>query len=214
MKIKIDIKSLVLVILVLSVCASVISAQKQQKPVKQGVWQDVKLERWGLKFSIPTDLKETTSKEENEPISTDGNFTESRTFERSTPKASRLQLSVYLRNAKGEKIKTENNGKEVELSPEQLLTLDYIGDSGDAKRADSPTVEADYQEIDGVNGIFVVRNVSWDAGKTVKSTNDIRVIWGTYRLFRGNVQQIMFSVEGKRTQLETMKKIINSLKFN
>jgi hypothetical protein len=115
---------------------------------------------------------------------------------------------------KGETVKTENKGKEYNLTPEDLLLLDFIGDSNAVKRADNTALEANYHEIDGVNGSLLVMNVASTAGKTVKPTNDIRVIWGTYRLFKGNVQKMMFSIEGKRTQLETMMKIINSLKFS
>jgi hypothetical protein len=209
-----SIKSLVLLALVLSVYASVVSAQKKQTTAIQTIWQEVKWERWELKFSIPTDLKETTQIEEDKPMPADGNFGETRTFERlSVPNAPRFELSVDLTNWKGEKIKTENNSGEVELSPEQMLKLDYIGDSGDVKRADSPTLEANYLEIDGLTGVFVVRNMSSGAGKTVKPNNKILVIWGTYRVFKGNVQRIAVSIEGQRKQLGTMKEIINSLKF-
>lgn len=100
------------------------------------------------------------------------------------------------------------------MTPADLLLLDFIGEISLVKQANSPALEANYYEIDGVNGILEVMNVSFDAGKSVKPTNDIRVIWGTYRLFKGNVQQINFTIEGKRTQLETMKKIIDSLKFS
>ncbi len=210
-----SIKSLVLLALVLSVCTSVVSAQKKQTTAKQNIWQEVKWERWELKFSIPTDLKETTQIEEDKPIPADGNFGEMRTFERiSGPNAPRFELLIDLTSWKGEKIKTEYNGGEVEQSPEQMLTLDYIGDSGDVKRADSPTLEANYLEIDGLTGVFVIRNMTSGAGKTVKPNNKILVIWGTYRVFKGNVQRIAVSIEGQRKQLATMKKIINSLKFN
>jgi hypothetical protein len=216
MKIKISIKSLMLMIVVLSTGASLVSAQKmKQTTAKQDIWQEVKWERWALKFSLPTDLKETTEKEEDRPIPADGNFGETRTFGRlNGPAASRLELLADLTNWKGEKIKTENQSGEVELSPAQALELDLIGDSRDMKRADSPTLEANYLEIDGLNGVFVIRNTTSGAGKTVKPNNKILVVWGTYRVFKGNVQRIMVSLEGQRTQLATMKKIISSLKFN
>lgn len=201
-----------MLILVLSMCASMVSAQKKQTTAKQNIWQEVKWERWEFKFSIPKDLKETTEKQEDEPIPEDGNFGESRTFARSN--ASRLEMSVDLTNWKGEKVKTEYNGKEVELSPEQLLELDYIGDSNDVKRPDSPTLEANYLEIDELAGVFVIRNITSGARKTVKPNNKILVIWGTYRVFKGNVQRIIISLEGQRMQLATMKQMINSLKFN
>lgn len=215
MRIKIGIKSLVLLTLVLSICASPVAAQKKQPPAKQSIWQEVKWERWELKFSIPTDFKETTEIEVDKPIPADENFGETRTFERlGGSTAPRLDMSVDLTNWKGEKIKTEYNGKEVELSPEQLLNLDYIGDIGNVKRADSPTLEASYLEIDGLTGLFVIRNMASGAGKTVKPNKKILVIWGTYRVFKGNVQRIAVSIEGQGKQLATMKAIINSLKFN
>lgn len=213
MKIKKYIKSLALLILVFLVCVSIASAQKLQTTTKQGVWQDVKLDKWELKFSIPRDLK-AIPPEEDEPSQTDEDFTEMIGFKRSIPKASSLEMSVYLRNVRGEKIKTERNGKPVELTADEMLLLDFIGDSAEVKKADSPALEATLYEIDGLKGSLVIMNADFNAGKSIKPTNDIRVIWGTYRLSKGNVQQIMFSIEGKRTQLETMKKIINSLKFN
>ena len=213
MKIKTNIKLLILLTLVLSICASVISAQKKQTAIKQNIWQEVKLDRWELKFSIPKDLKAIPRTADDEPNPSDEDFSESRTFKRSMPKASSLEMSIYLRNVKGEKVKTERNGKPIELTPDELLLLDFIADSEGVKRADSPVLEADFHEIDGVNGSLVVMNAAFNAGKSIKPTNDIRVIWGTYQLFKGNVRQMMFSIEGKRTQLETMKKIINSLKF-
>lgn len=214
MKVKIGIKSLVLLILVLSICASAVSAQKKQPATNQNVWQDIKFEKWGLNFSIPKDLKEIPQTEDDKPNLSDEDYSESRTFKRSKTKASRLELSIDLRNTKGEKVKTEYSGKEVELSPEDLLLLTFIGDSRNVEDADSPALEAKYHEIDGVNGVLAIINASFDAGKSVKPTNDIMVIWGTYRLFKGNVQHITFSVRGKRTQLETMKKIIDSFKLS
>jgi hypothetical protein len=215
MRIKIGIKSLVLLTLVLSVCTSFVAAQKKQTPAKQSIWQEVKWERWELKFSIPTDLKETTEIEEDKLIPADENFGETRTFERTGgSNAPRFEMSIDLTNWKGEKIKTEYNSGEVELSPEQMLKLDYIGDSGDVKRADSPTLEASYLEIDGLTGVFVIRNMVSGAGKIVKPNKKIVVVWGTYRVFKGNVQRIAVSIEGQGKQLGTMKTIINSLKFN
>ena len=214
MTIKINIKSLMLLMLVLSMGAYVVSAQKKQMATNQNIWQEVKLERWGFKFSVPKDLKAIPQTEDDKPDFSAEDYSESRNFKRTIPKASSLKMSIDLRNIKGEKVKTEYSGKEVELSPADLLLLDFIGDSNAVKQADSPALEANYHEIDGVNGSLVVMNVSFDAGKSMKPTNNIRVIWGTYRLFKGNVQKIMFSIEGKRTQLETMMKIINSLKFS
>lgn len=214
MKIKTNIKLLILLTLVLSICASAVSAQKKPTATNQNIWQEVKLDEWGVKISIPKDLKAIPQMEDEKPNFSEDDYSESRTFKRSIPKASRLEMSVWLRNMKGEKAKTERNGKPIELSVEELLLLDFIGDSSAVKRADSPALEADYHEIDEVTGVLSVSNASFDAGKSVKPTNDIRVIWGTYRLFKGNVQQMMFSIEGKRTQLDTMMKIINSLKFS
>ncbi len=97
-------------------------------------------------------------------------------------------MSIYLRNSKGETLKTENKGKELNLTPEELLFLDFMGDSESVERTDSPVLETNYHTIDGVTGLLVVRNASLSAGKTVRPTNDITVIWGTYRLFKGNVQ--------------------------
>lgn len=213
MKIKTNIKILALLTLVIPICASVAFAQKKQAASGQNIWQEVKLDKWGLKFSIPKDLK-AIPPEEDEPNQTDEDFTETMGFKRSIPKASSLEMSVYLRNVKGEKIKTERNGEPVELTADEMLLLNFIGDSAEVKRADSSALEATLNEIDGLKGSLVIMNADFNAGKSIKSTNDIRVIWGTYRLFKGNVQQLMFSIEGKRTQLETMKKIINSLKFN
>jgi hypothetical protein len=159
-------------------------------------------------------LKAIPQTEGDEPDFSDEDFSESRTFKRSIPKAQRLELLIYLQNRKGEKVKTEFGGKEVELSAEELLRGDFNAGIISIEQEDSPVLENNYHEIDGVNGILMVTNVSFDAGKSIKPTNDIRVIWGTFRLFKGNVQQITFSIEGKRTQLESMMKIINSLKFS
>jgi hypothetical protein len=167
-----------------------------------------------LKFSIPKDLKAIPQMEDEKPNFSEDDYNESKVFKRSIPKASRLEMYVYLRNFKGETVKTENKGKDYNMTPADLLLLDFIGEISLVKQANSPALEANYYESDGVNGILEVMNVSFDAGKSVKPTNDIRVIWGTYRLFKGNVQQINFTIEGKRTQLETMKKIIDSLKFS
>ena len=214
MTIKTNIKSLILLTLVLSICASVVSAQKKPTATNQNIWQEVKLDGWEVKFSIPKDLKAIPQTADEKPNFSDDDFSESRAFKRSIPKAQRLEISVYLRNMKDETVKTENKGKEYNLTPADMLLLDFIGDSSAVKRADSSALEANYHEIDGVNGSLSVMNVSSNAGKSIKPTNDIRVIWGTYRLFKGNVQQMTFSIEGKRTQLETMMKIINSLKFS
>lgn len=211
MKTQISVKSLILLILVLPICTSMVFAQKKQTKAKQDILQEVKWEKWEMKFSIPRDLKETTEKPEDEPIPNDENFGESRTFARS--KASRLVLSIDVTNWKGEKVKTEYESGEVELSPEQLLALDHIGDTTAMKRADSTMLEADYLEIDGITGIFAIMNKSSRLGKTIKPTNEIIMVWGTYRIFKGNVQRITVSLEGQRKQLETMKKIINSLNF-
>lgn len=214
MIIKTNIKLLVLLTLVLSICASAVSAQKKPTTTKQNIWQEVKLDVWELKFSIPKDLKAIPQMEDEKPNFSEDDYNESKVFKRSIPKASRLEMYVYLRNFKGETVKTENKGKDYNMTPADLLLLDFIGEISLVKQANSPALEANYYEIDGVNGILEVMNVSFDAGKSVKPTNDIRVIWGTYRLFKGNVQQINFTIEGKRTQLETMKKIIDSLKFS
>lgn len=214
MIIKTNIKLLVLLTLVLSICASAVSAQKKPTTTKQNIWQEVKLDVWELKFSIPKDLKVIPQMEDEKPNFSEDDYNESRVFKRSIPKASQLEMYVYLRNFKGEKAKTERDGKPIELTPEELILLDFIADRRDVESADSPVLEAIPHDIDGVTGSLVVMNVSFAAGKSVKPTNDIRVIWGTYRLFKGNVQQINFTIEGKRTQLETMKKIIDSLRFS
>lgn len=213
MKIKIDIKSLMLLVFVFLIGVSAVPAQKKQTAAKLPVWEEVKMEKWGLKFSIPKDLKEILQPEE-EPTIAGGDFTESRDFKRLTPAASRLDLLIMLRNFPGETVKTENQGKEYNMTPKDMLLLEYIGDSRDLESPESPTIEANYHTIDGVEGVFALRNLTPGAKKTLKATNKILVVWGTYRLFKGNVQQITFGLEGKRTQLETMKKIINSIKFN
>ena len=99
----------------------VVSAQKKQTATNQTIWQEVKLDKWELKFSIPKDLKEIPRTEEETSNPSDENFSESRSFKRSTPKASRLEMLIYLRNAKGETVKTENKGKEYNLTPADLL---------------------------------------------------------------------------------------------
>lgn len=215
LKTRINWKSLVLLTLVLSVCASFVSAQKKQTLAKQSIWQEVKWERWKLKFSIPADLSETTEMDLDKPIPADENFGEMRTFERfGGTNAPRFEMSIDLTNWKGEKIKTEYNSGEVELSPEQLLKLDYIGDIGNLSRADGPVLEVSYLEIDGLTGVFVIGNMDSGAGKIVKPNKKIIVVWGTYRVFKGNVQKIAISIKGQGNQLGTMKATIKSLKFN
>lgn len=205
---------LLLLVSVVALGTSVVSAQTKPVVAGQNVWQEVKLDTWGLNFSVPKNLKAVPQTEDEKPDFSEKDFSESRNFKRSVPKAQSLKMSVDLRNFNGETVKTESNGKEYILTPADLLRLDASADSRAAEEADSPIVEANDHEIDGVNGSLVVMNASRTARKTVKPTNDIVVIWGTYRLFKGNVQKVMVTIEGKRTQLETMKKIIDSLKFN
>lgn len=213
MKIGISVKSLNILGLVLLLTAVAVSAQRKPAASTQGVWRVYEMERWGFSFSAPKDIKEIPSTEDSDSNSSDGNFSESRTYRRSVPKAQRIEISIYLRNSKGEKIKTERDGKPIELTPLELMLLDFAGDTSALKNPDSPVVEAKFYDIGEETGSLVVMNNSPAAGKSVKPTNDIRVIWGIYRLFKGNVQQIMFSLEGKRAQLATMMKIIDSMKF-
>jgi len=207
---------LIVLTLAFAVFAPHAFGQKKQAPAKAKPWQEVKLERWGVSFSIPSDFKDATIvDEEEEPDTDDGNYTESRTYKRATKaKTQQIELSISLRNSKGETIKTEYSGKEVTMTAEQLLALDYIGDTNTVKRADSTGLEAEYLEISGVVGVMSVANMTPAAGKSVKPSNETLGAWGTWRLFRGNIQQILFSVTGRRTNLETMKKIINSLKID
>jgi hypothetical protein len=198
---------------VVSICASGVSAQQKTAATGQNTWQEVKLDTWGVNFSIPKNLKAVPQTEDEKPDFSEKDFSESRNFKRSVPKTQSLKMSVDLRNFDGETVKTESNGKEYILTPADLLRLDASADSRAAEEADSSILEANDHEIDGVNGSLVVMNATRAAGKSVKPTNDIVVIWGSYRLFKGNVQKVMVTIEGKRTQLETMKKIIDSLKF-
>lgn len=178
------------------------------------VWQEVKLDKWNVKFSIPRDLKAVPKTEDEKPDFSEDDYSETITFERSKPKAARLETSISLRNIKGEKVKTRRNGNPIELTPDELLLIDFNVNSMQANDAESRVLEAKYHEIDGVKGILVVFNSSVDAGKSINPTNDVYVVWGTYRLFKGNVERRDFTIKGKRTQLETMMKIINSLKFS
>lgn len=208
--------SLMFLIFAFAVFAPDAIGQRKQAPASSKPWQEVKLERWGVSFSLPADFKDATIvDEEEEPSSDDGSYNESRTYKRATKvKTQQIELSISLRNWKGETVKTVYSGKEVELTPEKLLALDYIGDSNNVQRADSPALESDYEEISGVLGITFLANQRPEAGKSIKSSNEILTGWGTYRLYKGNVQQITFSMTGRRTNLETMKKIINSMKID
>lgn len=178
------------------------------------VWKEAKLDKWNVKFSIPRDLKTIPKPDDEKPDFTEDDYSESFTFERLKPKAARLEVFVNLRNIKGERVKTERDGKPIELTPEELVVIDFNVNSRDANDAESNILEAKYHEIDGVKGVLLVANSAVDAGKSIDPKNKIRVFWGTYRISKGNVQQMIFSIEGKRTHLETMMKIINSLKFN
>ena len=213
MRIETNSKLLILLTLVVSICASVVSAQKKPTAVGPTIWQEIKFERWELKFSVPNDLK-AIPQGELDKLTSEENYIEMMTLKRLTPKALKLEMSVFLRNVFDAKVKTERNGNPVEMTAEELLVEGFIMDSMNVKRADSPLLEAKYLEIDGVKGTLVIANTDFKAGKSIKPTNDIEVIWGTFRLSKGNVQHLMFSVTGKRTQIETMKKIINSLKFS
>ena len=218
MNIRFNLQSLILVLAVLLICPCFVFAQNGKQSAGKSSPQEIKWEKWGLEFSVPADMKETSETPEDNPNSPDENVGGgTKTFERplnSRLKIPRLELSVNITSRKGEKIKTEYESGQVELTPEQVLETEFIGDTGEVERADSPQTEAKYLEIAGQKGIFVVRNASFEAGKTIKPENQIIVIWGTYRVFKGNVQQVMVSLEGKRKELETMKKVINSFKFH
>lgn len=178
------------------------------------LWQEVKLDKWNVKFSIPRDLIAIPKTEDEKPDFSEDDYSESFAFERSKPKAARLETSISLRNIKGEKVKTERSGKPIELTPEELLLIDFNVNSIELNNTESPILETKYHEIDGVKGILVVFNASFDAGKSINPSNDIFVVWATYRLFKGNVERRYFTIRGKRTKLETMMRIINSLKFS
>ena len=218
MNIKFNLQSLILILLVLSICPCFVFAQNGKKVAGKIIPQEIKWEKWGLAFSVPPDMKETSEPPTDNPNSSDENISGGeKTFERSLNsklKIPRLDLSVSVTTRKGEKMKTEFESGEVELSPEQMLELDFIGDTNGVERADSTQIEAKYLEIDGQKGIFSIRNMSLEAGKTIKPENKILVVWGTYRIFKGNIQQVMVGLEGKRKDLEVMKKVINSFKFH
>lgn len=218
MNIKFNFQSLILTLLVLSICPCFVFAQNGKKVAGKIIPQEIKWEKWGLEFSVPPDMKETSEPPTENPDSSDENIGGGeKTFERSLNsklKIPRLELSVNITSWKGEKMKTENESGKVELSPEQMLEIDSIGDTGEVERADSPQIEAKYLAIDGQKGIFVIRNFSLEAGKTIKPENKIIVIWGTYRVFKGNIQQVRVSFEGKRKDLEVMKNVIKSFKFH
>lgn len=213
MKLATNIRLLLLLTLTLSIGVYVVPAQKTKPAVKQDVWQDIELDLWKVKLSVPKDLKAIPNAGAEEPDPTADDYSETLMFQRTKPVASRLRLEVYVRNLKGETINTENEGKEYNLTPDQMLALDFIGDTDLLNRPDSMVIEARYDKIDDVNGIFVVSNDSPGAGKSVKPNNNIMVLWGTYRLVGGYVQRIMVTIMGKRTQLATMRKIIESMKF-
>ena len=183
---------------------------------RANIWQDVKWEKWGVAYSLPRDLKLTGETPQSNPTRPDGYFGDTREYERSRggqANASRLALTVDVTNWKGEKIKTDYRGGEIELTPEQLVRLDYIGDTRLRDDPQSPVREASYLEIDGVTGIFVLANAAYDAGKGVNPNNDVRLIWQTHRLYNRNVQRISLVLEGKQKELDAMKKIVASLKF-
>lgn len=213
MKTLANIRVSLLLIVTFVICVVVVPGQQTKPAAKPNAWQEVLLDLWQVKFSIPKDLKAIPQDDEDKPDSTTDDYSETLTYSRTKPLASQLKLEIYLRNVKGETIKTENQGKEYNLTPEQLLTLDFIGDSELLSRPDSTVIEARYDEVDQVNGIYVVSNERPNARKTVKPTNDILVFWGTYRLSKGHVQRIMVTLKGKRTQLATMRKIIDSMMF-
>jgi hypothetical protein len=180
-------------------------------------WQEIKWERWELKFLIPPDFMETTEMPEEQTVPEDGIFNESKTFKRSIQEKSNvspLELEIEVSNQKGEKFKTEFESGKTELSQEDLLKFDFIVNTEDVKNADTPTLETKYLEIDGQNGLLVTMNASFDAGKTVKPENEIVLVWLTYRVFKGNIQRITMTVQGKRKELDVMKKIINTVKFH
>lgn len=213
MRLATNIKLLLLLTLMLAIGVVTVPAQKTKPAAKQELWQDVDSDLWKVKFSLPKDLKAIANTDGEEPDPATDDYSETLIFQRTKPLASKLRLEVYLRNVKGETINTENDGKEYNLTPEQMLALDFVGDSELLARPDSMVIEARYDKIDDVNGIFVVSNESPGARKTVKPTNNIMVLWGTYRLVGGYVQRIMVTVTGKRTQLATMRQIIDSMKF-
>lgn len=218
MNIKFKLQSLILVLLVLLVCPCFVFAQNGKKVAGKSIPQEIKWEKWGLEFSVPSDMKESIKPPEDNTNSADEYVSGgAKRFERplnSKLKITYLDLSVNVTSWKGEKVKTEFESGKVELSPEQMLQLDFIGDTSGVEKADSPQIEAKYLEIDGQKGIFSVRNLSLEAGKTIKPENTILVVWGTYRVFKGNVQQVIVGFEGKRKDLEVMKKVINSFKFH
>ncbi|MGI8786479.1 MAG: hypothetical protein ACR2HG_01790 [Pyrinomonadaceae bacterium] len=190
----------------------------QNFPVaKQNDWQKISWEKWGLAFSIPPEFKQTSERPKGDSTKPDEYFGESRNYERQNDgkaTAPRLEFSIDITNWKGEKVRDEYQGKMEELTPAQLFEIDYNATKRQMESGKFPIEELSNVEIGGVKGAYILAADNLSDMKGKNPTSRIRLIWQTYRLYKGNVQRILLFVDGQREELETVKKIINSFEFS
>lgn len=205
----------------LSAAAALATAQpKKSAPVKSAapkpaVWQSVDWEIWGVAFSLPPQLKFASETPENNESRPDGYFGATRIYEKNPPVAAvaNLELMISITNWKGEKFKIDEENRKLELTPEQMLEIDHSADQRNMLQADSPIEAVEYFEAGGLKGTYVLANEKFGKAKVKSPATRIRVLWQTFRIYQGNIQRISLALSGQRKELETMKKVIQSLKF-
>ena len=78
------------------------------------------------------------------------------------------------------------------------------------KQKDSENLQ--YLEIGGLRGVLL--QLSWsikNAGPMPQDT--LELDWNMYRVYKGNVQRLTLMMEGKREDLDTMKRVLTSFEF-
>jgi hypothetical protein len=192
------------------------SAPAKPAVPKTAVWQSVNWEIWGVAFSLPPQLKLGSETPENNPSRPDGYFGATRIYEKNPPRgaaSAKLELMISITNWKGEKFKIDEENRKLELTPEQMFEIDHSADQRNMQREDSPIEEVEYFEAGGLKGTYVLANEKFAKTTDKTPASRIQVLWQTFRIYRGNVQRISLAFTGQRKELETMKKVIKSLKF-
>jgi hypothetical protein len=211
-------------ILTLTLSAAAASANAQPKKSapakrmipKQTAWQQINWEIWGVAFSLPPQLKFVDETPENNPTRPDGYFGATRNYEKNPPPGAtnaKLELMISITNWKGEKFKIEEENRKLELTPEQMFEIDHSADQRNVQQADSPIEAVEYFEAGGLKGTYLLANAKYEKATDKSPATRVRVLWQTFRIYQGNIQRVSLAFTGQRKELETMKKVIKSLKF-